>query len=225
MSVGVVIQARMASTRLPGKVLCNIAGRPLIGHVLGRLAELSHPVRLVVATSSESVDDEIARYCTEHGVRCFRGSEEDVLGRYLACTEANGFDHVVRLTADNPFTDMTELDRLIDLHLHDGNDYTHAFGALPVGVGAEIFTRDALTRSAREGQAPNHREHVNEYIEEHRERFKIGRLEIPATKVAPELRLTVDTPLDYARACSLAALAAGPWLSTEEAIRLCSRSA
>lgn len=215
----------MGSTRLPGKVLKPIAGKALLDHVLGRLLLLGYPVKVVVATSDLPQDDAIARHCRLQGVAVFRGSEDDVLDRYYQCARENRFDHVVRLTADNPFTDMEELQRLIEQHLAQRNDYTHSFGSMPLGVGAEIFTFAALERSAREGQAPNHREHVNEYIQENPDVFRIGVLEVTAAKRCPDLRLTVDTEGDYQRACTLAGHASGRWIGTEEAIQLCSRSA
>jgi len=211
----------MGSSRLPGKVMLPIAGRPLLDHVVGRLASLRREIAVVVATSTELRDDVIAEHCIHAGVRCFRGSERDVLGRYVACARSEQFDHVVRLTADNPFTDMEELDRLIEKHLREGNDYTHSFGAMPVGVGAEIFMREALERSAREGHAANHREHVNEYIQENPGVFRIGQLDVPSAKRRPDLSLTVDTDADYERACRIAQTAAGRWISTTEAIAAC----
>lgn len=223
MTIGVVIQARMGSSRLPGKVLRPIAGRVLLDHVIGRLRDLQTPVEVVVATSTEPGDDIVAAHCKGR-VNCFRGSELDVLDRYVSCAQANRFDHVLRLTADNPFTDIEELDRLIALHLVEGYDYTHAFGELPIGVGAEIFTFSALLESHLAGHAPNHREHVNEYVQENPDLFRIGRLAVPARKKAPNLSLTVDTPADYERACHLAEKAKGAWLTTEEAILLCLRS-
>lgn len=225
MRLGIIIQARMGSTRLPGKVMRPIAGKPLLAHVLGRLAGLQHDAMVVVATSLSPADDEIESFCRERGATCFRGSETDVLARYRECARQFGFEQVVRLTADNPFTDVLELDRLIALHLEAGNDYTHSFGVMPVGVGAEIFTFAALERSYHEGHASNHREHVNEYIQENPTRFRIGRLNVPAPKNQPQLRLTVDTEEDYRRACQLAEQAPDRWLSTEEAIRQCLHSA
>ena len=164
-------------------------------------------------------------WCAEHGVECFRGDELDVLDRYLHCAEAYGFDQVVRLTADNPFTDIEELDRLIDFHLAQGFDYTHAFGLMPMGVGAEIFTFAALLRSHAEGQELHHREHVNEYMQEHPELFASGQLQVPPAKLNPGLRLTVDTEEDWQLACELADQAGETWLNTEDAIALCMRSA
>lgn len=215
----------MGSTRLPGKVLRSVGRLPLLGHVIGRLAMLSHPWSVVVATSTCERDDAIAKWCEQAGVATFRGSEGDVLDRYVQCARVTGFDHVVRLTADNPFTDVPELLRLVQHHLAGGFDYTHSFGMMPLGVGAEIFTRAALERSQAEGLQPHHREHVNEYIQEHPERFRIGVLEVPAEKHAPQLRLTVDTEEDWRRADDLAHQAAGHWLETQEAIKLCSYSA
>jgi spore coat polysaccharide biosynthesis protein SpsF len=218
MTIGAVIQARMASTRLPGKVLRPIAGRPLLDHVVGRLSLLRNEVLPIVATTVENKDDIIVERCGKLGVKCFRGSEQDVLGRYVACAQAYTLNHVVRLTADNPFTDIEELDRLVGLHLSEGNDYTHSFGVMPLGVGAEIFARGALEQSDRDGRAPNHREHVNEYIQENPQLFRIGQLNVPAAKNHPEISLTVDTEDDYIRACRIAGRSPGRWISTLEAL-------
>lgn len=215
----------MGSTRLPGKILQSIAGRPLLGHILGRLADLTHPAHVVVATGDTPRDDVVEAFCAKRYVDCFRGSELDVLERYYECARRRGFDHVVRLTGDNPFTDIEELDRLIALHLSSENDCSCSFDALPVGVGAEIFTFKALERSFLEGHEPHHREHVDEYILENPEIFRIGRLAVPDHKRCPEVRLTVDTPEDLRRACLIAENARGLWATTEEAIALCSRSA
>jgi spore coat polysaccharide biosynthesis protein SpsF len=226
MTIGVIIQARMGSARLPGKVLRKLNGLPILGHIFGRLCLLQHEASVVVASSVNPADDAIAAYCTEHSILCFRGSQEDVLARYVACAEELSFAHIARLTGDNPFIDIDELDRLIALHLLEGNDYSHSIGELPIGVGAELFTLSALQRCAREGEQPHHREHVNEYILENPALFKVGRLRgIAPRKVRPQLRLTVDTEDDFRRACFVAEHAQGRWASTEEAIALCSRSA
>ena len=225
MTVGVIIQARVGATRLPGKVLLPIAGRVLLDHVLGRLSLLTYPVKVVVATSDLPQDNVIERHCLSQAVQVFRGSETDVLNRYFRCARENGFTHVVRLTADSPFTDIGELQQLIKQHLAQCNDYTHSFGSLPLGVGAEVFTFAALNRSAQEGHAPNHREHVNEYIQENPDSFKIGVLEVPLAKQRPDLRLTVDTVDDYQRACAIAGHDPDRWIGTEEAIQLCLHSA
>jgi spore coat polysaccharide biosynthesis protein SpsF len=221
-SVGLVVQARMGSTRLPGKVLRPVGHLPLLGHVIGRLDLLAHRWPVVVATSTDARDDAIVAWCQQAGVATFRGSEQDVLDRYIKCARNSDFQHVVRLTADNPFTDMSELDRLVQLHLTGGFDYAHSFGMMPLGVGAEIITRSALERSHIEGHDPHHREHVNEYIQEHPELFRIGVLDVQADKRAPNLRLTVDTEEDWRRADALVRHDPGRWIETQEAIKLCS---
>lgn len=225
LTLGVVIQARMGSTRLPGKVLRPIGRLPLLGHVVGRLATLEAPTKVVVATSIEVADDAIAVWCVGQGVACFRGSEDDVLGRYYECARVHCLDPVVRLTADNPFTDITELDRLIRQHKAQGNDFTHSFSGLPIGVGAEIFSFAALQRSFCEGAAAHHREHVDEFMIENPALFRTGELQVPKEKRQPDVRLTVDTEEDYRRACFIAEHARGAWAGTEEAIELCTRFA
>jgi spore coat polysaccharide biosynthesis protein SpsF len=224
-NVGIIIQARMGSTRLPGKVLKPIAGKALLDHVLSRLSRLTYPVKVIVATSENLEDDAIVLHCLNRNITVFRGSEKNVLDRYCQCARQNGFDNVVRLTADNPFTDIEELQHLIVHHIRQYNDYTHSFDVMPLGVGAEIFSFAALERSAREGHAQNHYEHVNEYIQENPQLFKIGVLEVPKSKYSPTLRLTIDTEDDYQRVCAIAEHLSGRWIDTEEIIRLCSPSA
>lgn len=207
----------MGSTRLPGKVLMPIAGRPLLGHILDRLSGLRHEAGVVVATSDRPADDAVARYCASRGALCFRGSELDVLDRYYRCAEKHGFRHVVRLTADNPFVDVEELDNLLDLHLRTGSDFTHSLTSLPIGVGAEVFTFEALKESWELGRAPHHREHVDEYLLETR---KPAVLTTDEPKRRPDVRLTVDTDEDYRRACSIAERSSTPDVTTVEAIAL-----
>lgn len=225
MNIGVIIQARMGSTRLPGKVLRTIGHLPLLGHVLGRLAMSKHKLSVVVATSTLVQDDDITVFCQISNVKCFRGDESDVLDRYYQCAKLYEFKHVVRLTADNPFTDIEELDRLIDMHMQMGFAFTHSFGQLPVGVGAEIFTFDALKQSWKEGHEPHHREHVDEYLIENPTIFKTGVLEVPTNKNKPALRLTVDTEEDLKKASSLVEQVNKNWLTTEQVIELCLASA
>jgi spore coat polysaccharide biosynthesis protein SpsF len=222
-NLGIVIQARMGSTRLPGKVLRPIHGTPLLGHILDRLERLRHPATVVVATTVEERDDAIVRFCDQRRTHIFRGSENNVLERYYKCAEEYGFDQVIRLTADNPFTDIEELDRLIDLHLSARADFSHSFAILPVGVGAEIFRFDVLAESARLSHAPHHFEHVDEYLIEHPERFKTVQLDVPPEKKYPHVRLTVDDETDFRRACFIADQANGADVTTQQAIAICSQ--
>ena len=215
----------MGSSRLPGKILKTIHDRTLLEHVLFRLSHLQHDVCVVIATTDSAKDDVVATFCADRKVNCFRGSERNVLERYYLCARQYSFTDIVRLTADNPFTDIEALDQLIDLHLTSGADFSHSFRTLPIGVGAEIFTFDALEASYREGKEPHHIEHVDEYMLENPERFKTVELQLNGPKNQPDIRLTVDTPDDYEKACYIVAHATHEMITTEEAIRLCSQFA
>lgn len=201
--VGIVIQARMGSSRLPGKVLMGIGSFTILDHILQRIQVIGFLQNTVIATSIKSQDDVISSNIYSHKVNNFRGSEDDVLSRYYACASWFGFKHVVRLTADNPFVDQEELLNLIGYHIAHGFDYTHSFGDMPVGVGAEVFSYTALRESYYRGKAKNHREHVNEYIHENCNKFKVGQLTVPNKKKAQDLRLTVDTADDLNRCRNL----------------------
>ena len=142
---GIIIQARMGSTRLPGKILKTINDRTLLDHIIDRLAELKEEATVVIATSTLPGDDAVEDFCRKKGVLCFRGSEQNVLSRYYECAKQQGFEHIVRLTADNPFVDVEEVDRLIAYHKLQKNEFTESFSQLPIGVGAEIFSFPALS--------------------------------------------------------------------------------
>lgn len=219
--IGVIIQARMGSTRLPAKVLKRIGNKNLLEHILFRLSKLEHSVQVVIATSILAKDDAIELFCKENEVQYFRGSETNVLERYYMCAKENNFDHIVRLTGDNPFVDIEELDNLIKLHLDLNANYSRSFASLPKGVGAEIFSFEALEQSYKYGDKENHKEHVNEYIEENEDRFKIAELKVEKGKNRPDISLTVDTEDDYKKACFIVENTKNEYISTKEAINLC----
>jgi len=216
----------MGSSRLPGKVMHQLCGRPMLGHIIDRLKRVKNSDTLVVATTEESRDDIIESFAVRENVACFRGNERDVLSRYYRVALQFKLATIVRATADNPLVDPMEIERLIELHLRSKADYTHAFGKLPVGIGAECFTLCALEQSWREGHESNHREHVNEFIQERPLRFHIEELDIPGVKIAPHVRLTVDTQDDFDRMTRIyeKLYCAGAYITTEDAIRLCGSS-
>lgn len=220
---GIILQARMGSSRLPGKILKKLDGDTMLGYILNRLGFLKQPVKVVVATSYKPGDDVVEAFCIERKAECFRGSEDDVLERYYLCASKYGFKNIVRLTGDNPFVDIEELDNLIALHLKEKADYTHSFSDMPVGCGAEAFSFKALEISQEKGVKENHREHVNEYIHENPGCFKIKQLEIPEGKRRPDIRLTVDTEEDYKKACFIVQKCGDGFVPTEKAIELCSQ--
>lgn len=220
---GIIIQARTGSTRLPGKILKTINDRTLLDHIIDRLRNLQQEATVVIATSTLPGDDVVEEFCTKKGVHCFRGDEQNVLSRYYLCAKEYGFDHIVRMTADNPFPDVEEIDRLIAYHIESGNDFTESFSQLPIGVGAEIFSFACLEDDMEHASMPHHFEHVDEYVLENMDRYRTGTLEVPQSKHYPEVRLTVDTKEDYDRACFIAAHSRTGLATTEEAVSLCSQ--
>lgn len=221
MKIGIIIQARIGSTRLPGKVLKKIETKTLLEHILFRLEKLKHSCNIIIVTSKLKKDNLIEDFCKKNDINCFRGSESNVLERYYLCAKQNAFTHIVRLTADNPFSDIEELDNLIELHVNSKADYSRSFGSLPKGVGAEIFTFEALEKSYILGKKENHKEHVNEYIEENEDKFRIEELKVSIEKNRPDISLTVDTQDDYQKACFIVKNSENEYITTQEAIKLC----
>lgn len=219
--IGVIIQARMGSSRLPGKVLKNIGAKTLLEHIIFRLQKSKSDILPIIATSTETKDNPVEEFCRKNNVTYFRGSELNVLERYYQCALKYKFDHVVRMTGDNPFPDIDELDNLIKFHIQSENDYSECFSTLPIGVGMEIFTFNALEQSMFKSTQPHHFEHVDEYILENKDLFKCGVLSTPVNKNKPEIRLTIDTEDDYKKACFIVENSNNDYIDTEEAIRLC----
>lgn len=193
-----VIQARMSSTRLPGKVLKPILGRPMLGRHIDRLQRCSTIDRIIVATSVEESDDAIASFCAAESIGCYRGPLNDVLARYEgAAREYDPVDHVVRLTADCPLADPDIVDRVIDAHLTDKNSYTTNVlqQTFPNGLDVEIMTRHALRQAAAEATNPYEREHVTPFLYRRPYLFKLGNIE--NNEDHGQLRWTVDTEADF----------------------------
>lgn len=188
-----IIQTRMGSSRLPGKVLMELAGRPLLFHVVQRTLQMETAL-VVVATSSRPADDPIAELCDHYAWPCFRGSEEDVLDRYYQAAHEHGVEHVVRVTADNPLVCPLQGTAVLQHHLKAANDYTYMEG-LPLGAAVEVISFFALQRAWREARRREEREHVTPYL--YRSGlFKQETIRASDDLRAPELRLTVDVEED-----------------------------
>ena len=212
----------MGSTRLPGKVLRDLNGKTLLGHIVFRLQMKKNDASVIIATSILDQDDVIEKFCQDNNVICYRGSESNVLERYYLCAKEYGFDNIVRMTADNPFPDVEELDRLIEFHIKNGYDFSECLTQLPIGVGMEIFTYKCLEDNMKNSYMPHHFEHVDEYVLEHKQKYRYGIMPVPYEKCYPHIRLTVDTPEDYKKACYIFNNATDEYVSTMEAIKLCS---
>ena len=200
-----VIQARMGSTRLPGKVMKPFCGMPMLAFQLHRLRACAALDAVVVATSDLARDGAIAELAEREGAGAFRGSEDDVLGRFAAAAAAYDADRIVRITGDNPLIDPALLDRTVARLAEGEVDYVSSFAgtAFPFGVGCCAFTRACLDKAAHEARAAYDREHV--------EPFMLSCPDIRRAVIAPDprhhrpdIRVTVDTAEDFARAELLA---------------------
>jgi spore coat polysaccharide biosynthesis protein SpsF len=191
-----IVQARMGSSRLPGKVLMPLAGRPVLAHVVQRLAHCREIDDVAIATSDEREDDTIEAWCRQAGVRCVRGSLHDVLDRYVQAARATHADAVVRITADCPALDPDIVDAVVNGFKSGHFDLYHLAGSFPDGLDCSVFARQALERAAREATLPSQREHVGPYIEHQPDQFAVGGLH--HFDGLGHLRWTLDEPRDYA---------------------------
>ena len=193
-----ILQARMSSTRLPGKVMAPILGQPMIGRQIERLRRAEGISRILVATSTREDDDVLAGYCQGLEVEVYRGELTDVLERFHGALRAAGRpEHFLRLTADCPLTEPAVIDLCIARHLEQAADYTHNSpgGTFPKGLDVEVCRTEVLDAAWWQASAPYDREHVTPFIYNRSERFRIARV----TRDPPlRFRWTVDTKEDFA---------------------------
>ena len=209
MNTAIVVQARMGSSRLPGKVLKDIAGRPMLSYQIERLRRVKRAERIVVATTDQPADDAVERFCQKEKIACVRGSEHDVLARYHLAIERFPADVVVRITADCPLIDPAIVDEAIAAYEPDyvSNMLETTY---PYGMAVEVFSAQALREAHREAKDPAEREHVTPFIYRHPERYRLRSL-----TMAPNLshhRWTVDTPEDLAAFRKFVASLRRDWL-------------
>ncbi len=175
MTVGLVIFSRMDSQRLPGKALITIGGRALLGHVIDRAVATLNADTIIVATSDRDTDDDIAAFAEAQGVKVFRGSAPDVLGRAVACAETFGLTVLGRICGDSPFISPQMLGRLLLVHKTEGPEFTtNVFPrSYPAGMTFEVINIDALKRLDGLVDDADHREHMTSFIYENPDQFRI----------------------------------------------------
>ena len=197
MSVTAIIQARCGSTRFPDKVFALIDGKPLLWHVVNRLKYSKTINEIVVATTTNQLDDKIEEWCSANKVNCFRGSEADVLNRYFCASNAFPSDYIVRITADDPFKEPSVIDEVVRTLIDEGLDYvTNNYPpSFPEGLDCEAFTKKTLANMEANATEPVEREHVTQYIFRHLNEFKIKN--ISCGKMLKHHRWTIDTMQDY----------------------------
>jgi spore coat polysaccharide biosynthesis protein SpsF len=195
----IIVQARMTSTRLPGKVMREIAGQPMLAQQLRRLKRCVLADDIVVATTPNATDDPVAELSRREQVGCFRGSEEDVLARYAGAAREARADVVVRVTADCPLIDPQVTDRVIDELIRHAADCDYASNVLvrtyPRGLDCEAFFSDALLRVERMAKSGAAREHVTLFIRSERPELFLCR-SVEDSQNNADLRWTVDTQED-----------------------------
>ena len=200
MTIAAIVQARIGSSRLPGKILMDLAGKPMLHHVVDRLSYSKLINKTVIATTVLPEDDRTEEYCTANNFNCFRGSSSDVLSRYYEAAVKFGADIIIRITSDCPVIDPIIIDRMLSSFLgsrkEERLDYMSNVieRTFPRGLDAEIFTFPALEKTNREASEDFEREHVTPFIYRHPELFKLRNF-----SNQPDLsrhRWTVDTEED-----------------------------
>jgi spore coat polysaccharide biosynthesis protein SpsF len=193
-----IIQARMSSTRLPGKVLLDLAGEPMLARVVERTRRSRTIDRVIVATTVESEDEPIVELCRSRGWTVSRGSRDDVLDRYYQAAVADGADPIVRITSDCPLIAPEIIDTVVK-RLDGTIDYASNINprrTFPRGLDVEVFTFAALSAAWRDDREATGREHVTPFLYRHPERFRIALVESEKPEAACH-RWSVDTPEDY----------------------------
>lgn len=202
-ATGVIIQARMGSARLPGKVLMDLCGETILSRVVRRAQAIAGVDIVLVAVPDGSGDDILAAAAEALGVGVSRGPEADVLERFVRAAKALKLTRIVRVTCDNPFLCPVLASAVVAAHRAESLDYAsnrnESGSGIPDGSGVEVYSRDALMRIREGASRPEDFEHINEYVFRHKEQFRMRILSVPEAARMPELRLTVDTAEDLER--------------------------
>ena len=222
MTVVAILQARVSSKRLPGKVLAPILGLPMIERQIERIDNARLIERLIVATSLDPMDDAVAKHVDSIGVECFRGSLHDVLDRCYNAAKWSAATTVVRLTGDCPLADWEIIDSAIQLHKEGEFEYTSnsVVRTFPRGLDVEVMTFDALSEAWREARLPSEREHVTPFLWRQPERYPIGKL--VQGRDHSHQRWTVDEPadLEFVRAIYEALYTDNPCFTSQDIMDL-----
>jgi len=199
MEIIATIEARMTSSRLPGKVLLEVVGKPMLEHLVNRLQAVPSLNGIVLATTTNKTDDELEEFSKKMGIGCYRGSENDVMTRVIGAAESAGADVVVEITGDCPIIDPQIVEQTIRLFNANQADYVSNahIRSYPDGMDTQVFRLETLKRSATMTDDALDHEHVTLHIRNHPELFSQLHLVAPPEIHWPELGLTLDEPKDY----------------------------
>lgn len=194
-----IVQARLGSTRLPGKVLRPLAGRPMLSHMIERLQQARLLADILIATTSLAQDHRIIELARQAGVASYAGPVDDVLARHVGAAQKAGADVIVRITADCPLIDPQTVDSAVQYFLAHDYDFVDdgAERALPRGLDVSVFSRQALERADLAAQDAASREHVTLYMYRHPDQFRVGQFPVSPELHHPEWRLCVDEEDDF----------------------------
>ncbi len=200
MKTVIIIQARMTSTRLPGKVMKQVLGKPLLQYQIERLKRVKLADEIVIATTTNQTDKPIIDLCNTLSVAHFRGSEDDVLARYHGAATVHQADVVIRVTSDCPLIDPQVITQVIDYYLQNQSNYDYVSNSIkrtyPRGMDTEVFSFSVLQQAFLEATTQPDREHVTPFIYRQPERYRLGH--VTYSENCSHHRWTVDTPEDFA---------------------------
>ncbi|OLN24030.1 acylneuraminate cytidylyltransferase [Domibacillus antri] len=199
MNTTAIIQARMGSTRLPGKILKQVNGKTLLEYQTERVKQSNEIDQIIIATTVKESDEPIVDFCDAHGIACYRGSEEDVLSRYYEAAQQFEADIIVRLTSDCPIIDPAVMDRVVRYYKDHQPQYDYVSNTIertyPRGMDTEVFSYEVLKTAYEQAVFPRDREHVTAYLYTNPEQFRIGR--VKQNQDYSNYRWTVDTVEDF----------------------------
>ena len=202
-----IVQARMGSTRLPGKIMMKVRDKPLLYYIINQIRHSKKINKLVIATTDTQQDDQIIKFVNLYDVEAFRGNEENVLDRYYQCAKKYDADIIVRITSDCPLIDPQLIDKCItefennnfdyfsNINKKEGETWTYHLSGFPMGFAVEVFTFDALEQAWKNAKKPSEKEHVTQFILNNPKLFRIGNIE--NYKDYSNIRLTVDHQIDF----------------------------
>lgn len=199
MNATCIVQARMGSNRMPGKIMRKLKGKPILWHVVERIKASKTVNQIIIATSDLEQDDIVNELASAMNIECIRGSEDDVLDRYVKASKIAKNEVLIRITSDCPLIDPKTIDKCVERFIDDKCDYLAPTceGGILRGLDTEVFSKKTLIDVSRIAKKKSYREHVTLYIYKHPEKYVINRVKLDNKYSHPTWRLCVDEEVDY----------------------------
>lgn len=199
MKIVAIIEARMTSSRLPGKVLMEVLGKPILHYLVARLKQVHLLDEIVLATTTNSTDDSLVDFANNENIKCYRGSENDVMARVVGAAESVEADLIVEITGDCPIIDPNIIEQVIQTYINNNFDYVNNVNvrSYPDGMDVQVFSLNVLKKSLKMTNDILDHEHVTLHIRNHPEIFSHLNLVAPKNLWWPELGLTLDERSDF----------------------------